>query len=147
MSTAAERGATRNQITVDYNYEKIFVRDNRYLEAEYANATGAEKTLAAGTVMGRIAATGLLLPVVSTAIDGSQYPIGILKEEVTVADGVTVPVTVGISGDVNQNAVVMDDAGDDLDSIVDGRQILDRIGADTVGVILIISTNQTYYDN
>lgn len=137
---------TNSQLNIDRETSIIFLWDNRYDSETYENTTGGELTLPAGTVMGRIAASGKLLPLKSAAIDGSQYPVGILTEAHTVADTVEVTVSICVSGDVAQEKLVFD-GSDTTATIIDGRQLGDRIGSDTVGINLVPSTDLTAYDN
>ena len=125
---------------------QIFLGCNRYDSADYTNGTGAEVTLPAGTLLGRVNASGEVLPLASAATDGSEYPCGILSQAVTVANGATVNVTFAVEGDIAESKVVFDGT-DDFDTVVDGRILRDRIAADTVGINLVTATSMTGYDN
>jgi len=146
MSTGTPRDITRNQIIVDYNFEKAFLFDNNYSAGEYTNSTGSEVTLNLGRVMGRIAADGKLLPLDSTATDGSQFPVGILAETVTVADGASATLNFCVAGEINENVLSFTGA-ETLDTIVDSRQLRDRIAGDTEGIKLVTSIENTNFDN
>ncbi len=57
-SSATNRNLTRNQLSTDYNYQKVFRFANSYIQADYTNDTGDEVTVEVGTVMGRKSANG-----------------------------------------------------------------------------------------
>lgn len=137
---------TNSQLNINRDTAKVFLDCNRYENEVYENTTGGDVTLTKGQVMGRIAATGKLLPLKSAAVDGSQYPVGIVTETVTVATTVEINVSICVEGDVAKEQVVFDGA-DTFATIVDGRQLGDRIASDTVGIKLVETTDLTNYDN
>lgn len=134
------------QAIINYDVSKIFVWNNRYDDFDFTNSTYTPVQLYAGMLMGRISATGKIVPLVSTASDGSEYPMGILHEDALVDEGETRSLSICIEGDVVQDLVILA-VGDTMDSIIHGRRLRDRIGSDTVGVKLIKSTDHTGYDN
>lgn len=83
MSTVTIVNSTSNQFHADYDISKIFVFGNRYQQASFYNGTGSTASFAAGTVVGRMASTGKITICDSTATDGSQIPVGILKTAIT----------------------------------------------------------------
>lgn len=93
-------------LTTQYDYSKLFVWDNRYRTATYTNTTGSTVTLNPGTILGRIFASHLVVPQVSTATDGSQIPMGILRGTYVVANNASVTVTYCYSGDIDTAGVV-----------------------------------------
>lgn len=133
---------------------KIFVRNNRYSNGTYSytNSTYDDIVIPAGTVLGRIASSLNLTALASGANDGSQSPVGILAQDVTVLAGTTKTLTVSFcdSGDVNQNEIVLQGT-DTLNTLITNaspsRTIRDSIGGDTVGVKLVVTTEGTQYDN
>lgn len=131
---------------INYDVSKIFVWNNRYADANFTNSTYAPIQLYAGMLMGRIATTQKIVPLDSTATDGSQYPVGILHEDALVEEGETVSLSFCTEGDVVKDKVILHGT-DTLATLISGRSILDRIGSDTVGVNLINSTEQTGFDN
>lgn len=135
------------QAIIDTDVSKVFVWNNRYDSFDYNNGGYDSVTLAAGTVMGRISATGKVKPLRSDNGDGSQLPIGILAEDVTVAAGETKSVSVCVEGDVVQSKLVFDKSGDTVDTVVSGKRLRDRIGSDTVGVKLVGGDELTAADN
>lgn len=146
MSTSTTVNQTDSQLHVDYDVAKIFLGCNRYDTGTYTNSTGAAVTLEAGTLMGRVSATGKLLPLASAATDDSNIPVGILSHSVTVADTASKELTFAVEGNVAEEKVIFDGT-DDLDTVVSGRTLRDRIGGDTVGIKLVSTTENTAYDN
>ena len=146
MSQYTERSNTGQQLFVEYDLGKIFVRENRYSKGNYTNSTYDEVNLDAGTVLGRVAATGKLVIFDSAASDGSQYPVGILADNYTIAEGETQEVAFCNYGDVVEEKLVFQNT-DDLDTVVEDKTVRDRIGSDTVGVRLVSTTQNTISDN
>ena len=134
------------QAIINTNTAKIFVWNNRYISAEYTNSTYDAVTIPAGTLMGRVHATGEVIPLASGASDGSQFPLGVLASDYTVDAGDTVSVSLCVEGDVVEAYVVLD-GSDTMDTVISARTIRDRIGADTVGIKLVGETELTGYDN
>lgn len=87
-------------------------------------AGGAEADLGAGTIVGRVTATGKIKPCDSSAEDGSQVPIGILFTSYVVPASTDQTVTYAIRGDVDAAKLTYAD-GDDEDTVVN------LIGADS----------------
>lgn len=138
---------TGQQAIINTDTSKIFVGRNRYDNTGYINNSSYNPiTLLQGTVMGRVAATGILRPCSAQNVDGSQYPIGILAHDVVAAAGETKNVFICVEGDVVENKVLFN-LGDTMETVNNGRRMRDRIGADTVGINLITSDDLTGYDN
>jgi hypothetical protein len=133
-------------LTTKYDTAKIFLFDNRFESGNVNNDDYEDLELEAGTLMGRVSATGNLVPLASAASDGSQYPVGILAGNYTIADGDTQEVRVCTAGEVDASRIIFD-GSDDLDTVVDGRQLRDRIGADTVGIVLRNVDQLSEFDN
>jgi hypothetical protein len=145
MATQTTGTSTSNQLTVHTDRAKIFIWNNRYERADYT-AGGSPVTLLEGTVMGRIATTRKVVPMASGAADGSQIPLGILKEDYSLAAGQTAQVWICVSGDVAEEKLIL--AGSDtLDTVVAGQTIRDRIASLTLGVKLVKATRLTETDN
>lgn len=155
MSTVTTVNQTTNQAHFDYDISKIFVFGNRYTQDTLLNDSGALKTFYPGTVLGRIAATGKLVPCDSTATDGSQIPMGVLKSEVELAIAGEATVYVCIKGDVVSSKLIFTGA-ETVDTVV---TIQDSVPADTTytrtmkdliqstGIILIETEELTDFDN
>lgn len=135
---------TSNQLNVDIQRKTIFLGSNSYERESYTNSTGSTVNLTAGTIMGRISATGLLLPLVSTASDGSQHFVGVLTEDVDVLDTVSANVNICIQGRVKQSELVFN-ASEDLETVIGGRQLRDIIAGQ--GIKLVESTELSDFDN
>lgn len=149
MSSASIRINTGQQITTDYDLSKIFLWNNRYENDSYVNNSGYSTIdLLAGTVMGRIASTGVLVPCLASAVDGSQFPIGILAQDVIgLPSGSTKQCAICVAGDVAAGKVIFK-YGDNLETVVSGRRFRDRIQSDSVGIKLVFnSTEMTDFDN
>lgn len=146
MSSNEQVLNTGQQATTNYDVSKIFLWDNRFENGEFQNSTYDDVTLPMGRLMGRVAITGKVVPHNSSATDGSEYPIGVLANEHVVEAGDTVTVSICVAGDVAEEKIVL--YGSDLmETIVDGRQIRDRIQSDSVGIILRSTSELTGYDN
>ena len=73
------------------------------------DAAGA--TYAAGTVLGRITASGNLTKYASGAADGSEVPIAVLRDAVTLAAGVAQPCRPIVSGIVRRDDLIAHGVG------------------------------------
>lgn len=147
MSTQTVILNNGQQAILDTDVSKIFVFDNRFETGSRTNSGYDDENLVAGTVMGRVSATGKLVPMQSDASDGSEIPVGILNKDWVIAAGATQAISICVSGDVVEGKLIFTKVGDDLDTVVDGRNYRDRIGGDTVGVKLVPSTENTGFDN
>lgn len=133
-------------LITNYNTAKIFVWDNRFSKGNYTNAGGSEVTLAKGTVLGRISATGLLVPFTSAATNGSEDPLGILADDYTVAAGATASLTFCDGGDIAEELVLLQGT-DTLDTVVtDKGRVRDLIARNT-HCKLVPGTELTGTDN
>lgn len=135
---------------INTDLTKIFVWGNRYTKGTYenTNSTYDDITIPAGTVMGRILADQKLAVLESGASDGSQYPVGVLAQDVVVLAGETFSkeVAICVEGDVDETKLVFQ-GSDDLDTEVSGRSLRDRLGSDTVGINLVAGDQLTATDN
>jgi len=135
-----------NPLISNYDTSKTFIWNLRTATANYTNSTYDDVTLLKGTLLGRISATGLVVPLTSAASDGSQFPLGILLEDTTILEGDTTSLTFAVEGDVVEDKILLQ-GSDTLNTVISGRRIRDRIGADTVGIKIVASTEMTNYDN
>lgn len=135
---------------VNTTVDKVFIFGNKYGKGNlvYTADDYDDIQINVGTLLGRVHATGKLVPHDSSASDGSQYPVGILAEDVVVEAGndLDQEVSMCVAGEVNENAVLLAD-GDDFDTVISAKTLRDRIGADTVGIILRATTENTEHDN
>ena len=128
------------------NTEKIFVFKNRYDNFEYNNDTYVDVNLYCGQLMGEIAATRKIVPLDTGASDGSQNPIGVLASDHTVDAGTTKSVALCVAGDVVENLIIFQ-PDMNLNDVIDGRTLRQRIGSDTVGIKLVGNNDHSEYDN
>lgn len=140
------RVQTNSQLIVTTDTSKIFVRNNDYKSADYTNNTGDDLQLNAGALLGRIAATGKVVPLSSAATDGSQYPVGVLATDYLVADGATVSVRFCIKGSIVKSKILFDGT-DTMATIIEDKILEDWIASNTVGILLLESTENSDYDN
>ncbi len=105
-------------LTTQFDYTKTFIWNGRFRTATYTNSTGSTVTLSTGTVLGRIFASSLVVPMVSTATNGSQIPMGILRGSHVVPNGASVTVTYCYSGDVDPAALIFSNGTDLLSTII-----------------------------
>lgn len=146
MSTVTNNENTDSQQTTTYNTAKVFLGNNTYETGFHNNAGYSDVALVEGQLMGRVALTDELIPLIADATDGSQFPVGIMAHTITVEPGITQTITICTSGMVDGNLVVLD-AGDTMETVVSSRRIKDRIASDTVGIVLRFGTEMTSQDN
>jgi hypothetical protein len=148
MEEATQAFSNSNQLNTNYSVAQLLLGfDNKFEPYDYTNSAGTSKTIARGTVMGRVNASGKILPLVAAASDGSQFPIGILCENVTVIAGATTNLSLCVSGGVAKELIVFDNGTDTFASVVDGQRLDTLIGANTVGVKMYGTDNLTGFDN
>lgn len=147
MSEVNTNVNTNNMLSNNYDYSKIFLFGNKYTTGvSKTNTSGSDITYNAGQVMGRIAATNVLVPMASGAVDGSQYPVGVLAETIVVPDTASRELPICIEGEVAEEKIIFDGA-DDFDTVVDLKTYRDRIASDTAGIVIVPGTELTKYDN
>lgn len=69
----------------------------------------ASITYPAGTLLGRITASGKLTKYTTAASDGSETPVAIAHQEVELAAGVDLPTRVLVGGQVRRGKLLADD--------------------------------------
>jgi hypothetical protein len=150
--------ANGSQVIGNLNQAKIFVRDNRFITGKFSydnSGSGSDFVAPTGQILARVASSGLLVLLNSSGTDGTETPVGILAGDVTVPAGVNassagaaLPCTICIAGDVNTNFLVFTPgSGDTLATVIDNRQLGDKIKADTAGVYLVTTVDPTITDN
>ena len=105
---STQRGATRNQSTVDYSRKQVFVYGNRYRETVFLNNSGAALDISDGLLLIRNAANAdQVIPAV--AGNTLENVIGFLKIgcDTNLADGSTINASVCISGDVDAELLTL----------------------------------------
>ncbi len=125
---------------------KIFLRHNNFAKASYTNSGGSAVTLKKGTLVGRITASGKVLPTAIAASDGSAQPIGVLADDYTVSAGGTVDVSYCFDGDVAEEKVVLSGA-ETLDSVVTGQGRLRDLLTRNTHITLVTKTELSKLDN
>lgn len=140
----------------NYSTKNVFIWNNRYNSstATYTNGSGSTVAIPIGTILGRIAATGLVVPQVSTATDGSQIPIGIAAASYSVAASASQGIEYCQTGDVDASAIIFggsDTLTTEL-SITDSGSNTVKIGTinDVLvrsGINPVASNEMTYQDN
>ncbi len=138
------------QLNVNTDTAKIFIYENRSIQAPYNNSAYGAATLVAGTVMGRVTGTGYVKPLDSTFTDGAQVPVGILMEDVVADGGSLQDIALCNYGDVAQEQLVFVNATDNLDTTVtDGggfaQRMRDRLH--NMGIRLVKTEQMSDFDN
>lgn len=137
----------QNSSFTNYDTSKLFIGNNKFPTNQYVNnSTYDPIVLKAGTLMGRVGSTGVLVPSQSDAADGSQNPVGVLAQDLSVEAGDTVTATICDGGDVVKNKVIFVKPGDNMETIISNRRYKDLIQAET-HIKLVESTEQTGLDN
>lgn len=139
----------------NYSQRNLLIWNNRTntITLTYTNSSGSDVDLLKGMIIGRIAASGLAKQTVSTATDGSQIPIGVLIDDVTIADGESASLSICIAGDVDYGMLVF--GGSPADTIASkiytdtGAAYLGTIGdmLNGKGILPIVTGQMTYEDN
>jgi len=143
---ATQRSATRNQSTVDYSIDNIFMYGNRYQTATFLNDTGAEATFSDGfLVLRNTASAGQIIPAIAGATLANV--IGVLKtDSITLADDGTAAVNYAICGDIDVNLLQLP-ATVTLDTVVGttGKCLKDFLT--DLGFVLRNVTENSQFDN
>ena len=145
---STQRGATRNQSTVDYSRKQVFIYGNRYRETVFLNNTGADLDVSDGLLLIRNAANPeQVIPAV--AGDTLANVIGLLKIgcDTTVTDGSTINANLCISGDVDTEYLTLP-ATVTLDTVAGpaGSKLLKDVLTD-LGFVLQNVTENSQTDN
>lgn len=140
---------TGQQSITNYDVSKYLLGFNEFDKANYTDG-GAGSTLNNFVVLGKIAATGLLVECDPTAADGSQYPIGVLwlggRASQTFAADETAELEYVNKGRVALNKLSFK-AGVTIDTAITGdtRTIKDYLN--TLGLVLMDGLELTENDN
>ena len=146
MSEITSRSVQSNFATFDRTVEKLFLFENDYITGTFLNNTGATIELVGGEVIGRVAASGKLVVLTSAAVDGSTFVVGINRTEVTVLNAAEAPVLVCVQGWVNEDLLILQ-GSDTLSTVIELRQIRDKIMGETMGIKIVKGEELTKYDN
>lgn len=142
MSTITQSTPTRNQLTSSYDFSKIFLFDNKYRKVNIANATGSPLVLTAGMAIGCVGITHA----VYKSGTSNQLPVGILAEDITIANGSNADVMICNGGKIAEEKVTLDGT-DTLATIVDNRSVRDMLISNTLGLELVTTSELTAADN
>lgn len=139
---------TGRQAIINNDTPKVFIWGNRYTNADLLNNSGYNpEVLYKGTVLGRVTATNRLAPFNAAASDGTQFPVGVLAESISVDSGAVVQPYYCTFGDVNSGELIFPTPNQGLDSIITGqgrvRDVLRRVGINPVDG----TSENTRYDN
>ena len=102
MSKITTVKSNSNQLKVTYDVSKFLLGGNEFVDIDITT-TSSEVALLEGMVMGKIAATGLIVPCDKDATDGSQIPVGIVVEDYTVPVSTTEAITLVNKGKVAES--------------------------------------------
>lgn len=100
---------TGNMIQGDYDFSQFLQGNNEFTKLS-VTASGADVVLEKGELMGQIAATALAIPMIAAAVDGSQYPVGAVIEDITVVDGTTKVLNLVNKGSIDKDMLVFNAA-------------------------------------
>jgi|SRR5882762_9295175 len=144
MSTNNIPYQTPNMLIVNTDTSKIAIWNPRSQKGIYNNGTYDASTVPAGTLLGRVSATGKLKALVSTAVDGSQLPVGVAMDDYAIDEGTDGTIFFYDMGDIVEGAIKLQ-GGDTLDTVVSGRRLRDHLAAQ--GIKLVSEAEQSAYDN
>lgn len=132
----------------NYDYSMLILFNPTSDTGNVTNSSGSTETLKLGTLIGRVAATGLLVAQVSTATDGSQVPIGVLAATYTIANGATQSVIYIKAGELNSGMIIYGGSDTSATSITDNSTHLGTIGDILSGKGILLKPGQelTYVD-
>ena len=150
MSNVTQAQNDSNMAHFKYDVSKIFLRNIVSQEETLNNAGGSAADFAPGTLLGRVTASGKLVPLASAANDGSQFAVGILMSNVVqlAAAGDQV-VQVAIGGEIAEDKIILAGADTLATTITNNsaRTIRDAIMSDSKGIVLRNATELTDFDN
>lgn len=132
--------------TTKYDNTKLCIFNNSFATGDVNADSYDDLVLPIGTVMGRVSATGELVALASGASDGSQYPVGVLAANYTIEAGDTKEVSIVTGGEIDASLLAFD-GSDDLDTVISGKQLRDRLASDTVGLVLRNVDELSEFDN
>ena len=119
-----QRNATRNQSTVDYTQEIIFLSENDSRSAVFKNNTSSNLDLEQGIMVLRDVSTGYVVPAV--AGDTLQDIIGIVRFDgvTTLAAEETANIDYAFNGQIDSGLIVFP-ATVDLNTTVGNKKLVD----------------------
>lgn len=110
----------KNQYTVENIF---FTFPSKQGKLTFVNGTASERTIKAGTLVGITTADQTIgKPVESDGTDGSQVPLVVVLYDIVIAAGAAeeVDALVGYNGSIWEDMVVLEKAGDTLETVMTG---------------------------
>lgn len=144
----------QNQLFVNTDISKIFLGNQRSENESYTNnSTYSPIRLLAGTIMGRITGTDIVVPWRNDSVDGSQYPTGILMADLTVDIGAQLKAPLCTGGRIAAEKIIAYQLSNQSVATtlqltiasLGGRRVKDIL--ESIGFHLIYSTEMSAYDN
>lgn len=132
------------QAIINTDTSNLFLWNRRSEKGILANSTYGAVTILAGTVMGRISATGRLAVMTSGASNGSQIPVGVLLMNYTLDASSEREVFIVDDGDVAADKLIFQ-GSDTLNTVVAGSQYRDYLKR--LGIKVINAEEMTEFDN
>lgn len=109
-----------NMTVTNVDLGNVILQDAKFRDETLSFA--AAGTVKEGTILGRVTASGKLVPFATGAADGSEVPKAILTYDVTAAAAGDVAIRAGLAGGFRKERLVIDADGDDsniTDAILD----------------------------
>jgi len=133
----------------DRNIAKIFLGRNNYDRGFFTNHGYNVLFLPAGTLVGRNNTTPEHVELLtSTSSDGSQHPIGIVREDYYIQGGQNIQIAYCTGGDVAEEMIIFPTSGDDMNTVISGKTYRDKIASDTVGIKIVrTADDNTDFEN
>ena len=122
-------------VFTNYNTSQLVVAGNAFYQFGTYTDSGSGSTILQGTVLGRVFSSGAIKPLVSSATDGSQMPIGIAAETYVLAASASTTVNYVVSGEINSTMVIFSNGTDTLATTV----MTEGVGG-TIGDMIIART-------
>ena len=144
MAKVETKVNAENQMFTDYDVSQLLLGNNSFVSGTFA-AYGTDMVIDPGTVVARLTTTGEFVPLDTSATDGTQYPVGLLIKQLTVADGGKADTQIVNKGKINENLIRFWNSGQGLDTIVDNRSIFDWLN--DIGFEIEGSDELTKVDN
>ena len=142
------RDITRNQAAFDSDRKKLLVFNNSFKTGTYRNVSGGAESVAIGTLMGVIAASGKWTVCKSAAADGSQIPRALMLDELTAIADVTDVANINLvnGGKVRVDMLVFDGT-DTVDTLVGGVRMEDLLIRNSKDLELVSINDDSSFDN
>lgn len=149
MSNAIIVSQTGNALHVKFNFDKIFIFENKHEIAVFKNNTGATAAFSAGLIVARDSSDNTIVPFDNAApSDGDNIPIGILSQDVASSDDddTTADVNYCHRGNVAEELLIFEGA-ETMTTVVTGTNQTVRDNLLKVGIKAVTSTSLSKADN